>query len=81
MKQKTETKLLIRVLVLAFITFLGVSAATAKKHPSFLRIPIFFITDRNLVQGRTNSNTNNIAFGPHRKYIGDCKHEPYLGTA
>jgi len=45
----------------------------------FLRIPVFFITDRNLMAPKSNSDV--IDFCPHRKYIGECKHDPYMGTA
>lgn len=44
----------------------------------FVRVPIFFLTDRNLVGDPEKSNFD---FGPHRKYLGDCMHDPYLGTA
>jgi hypothetical protein len=47
--------------------------------PRFLRIPVFFITDRNLAPPKGHPDV--IDFGPHRKYIGDCKHDPYMGTA
>ena len=44
----------------------------------FVRVPIFFLTDRNLVGDQKSSNFD---FGPHRKYLGDCMHDPFLGTA
>ena len=47
--------------------------------PRFLRIPVFFITDRNLAPPKKNPDA--VDFGPHRKYIGECKHDPYMGTA
>ncbi|MDP3507259.1 MAG: alpha/beta hydrolase [Candidatus Melainabacteria bacterium] len=43
----------------------------------FLRVPVFFITDRNLEPTKTGE----VDFGPHRKYLGDCKHEPFMGSA
>ncbi|MBS1957791.1 MAG: alpha/beta hydrolase [Cyanobacteria bacterium SZAS-4] len=49
-------------------------AATAE----YLRVPIFFLTDRNLIGDPKQSNFD---FGPHRKYLGDCLHDPFLGTA
>ena len=45
--------------------------------PAFYRIPVFFITDRNLEHRKTGE----VDFGPYRKYVGDCKHDPYMGSA
>ncbi len=56
------------------------SSASAAENTSadpLIRIPVFFITDRNLQP----SKLGNIDFGPHRKYIGDCKHDPFMGSA
>jgi hypothetical protein len=44
----------------------------------FVRVPIFFLTDRNLVGDPKQSNFD---FGPHRKYLGDCLHDPFVGNA
>mgnify|MGYP001561074152 CR=1 FL=1 len=43
----------------------------------FVRVPIFFLTDRNLVGDPKQSNFD---FGPHRKYLGDCLHDPFVGN-
>jgi hypothetical protein len=44
----------------------------------FVRVPIFFLTDRNLIGDPKQSNFD---FGPHRKYLGDCLHDPFVGNA
>lgn len=59
---------------------LGSPALASKKNSSFLRIPVFFITDRNLVPP-TKKDPDAIAFGPHRKYIFDCQHDSFMGIA
>jgi esterase/lipase superfamily enzyme len=46
--------------------------------PRFLRIPVLYITDRNQLPA---TKTGGVDFGPHRKYIGECKHDPFMGTA
>jgi len=80
MNYKIKSIVLIQFAILALITLLSVLPATAhKERHGFLRVPVFFITDRNLLPAKSNSDI--IQFGPHRKYIGDCKHEPFLGTA
>ncbi|MBY0552384.1 MAG: alpha/beta hydrolase [Candidatus Obscuribacterales bacterium] len=45
--------------------------------PRLLRVPVYFITDRNLP---SPDSAQKAAFGPHRKYIVDCKHDPYMGS-
>jgi pimeloyl-ACP methyl ester carboxylesterase len=45
----------------------------------FWRVPVFFVTDRNLEPVTPKSPDTN--FGPHRKYIGECKHDPFMGSA
>jgi hypothetical protein len=59
---------------------MSIIPAQAANAPRFLRIPVFFITDRNLLPAKSNA-PEVVDFGPHRKYIGDCKHDPYMGTA
>lgn len=54
------------------------SASAEEAVCKFVRVPIFFVTDRNLVGDPKQSSFD---FGPHRKYLGDCLHDPYLGTA
>ena len=69
---------------LAF-ALLGVLTISLCPTPAFareavdnlLRMPIFFLTDRNFEP----SKNHEIDFGVHRKYIGDCKHDPFMGTA
>ncbi len=80
MKNKIESTPLIKLAAFAFIALLSISPAMAsKKQIHFIRIPVFFLTDRNLLPDKPNSEA--VVFGPHRKYLDDCKHEPYLGTA
>lgn len=64
-------------LVWLLVSIMPVGAS--ETAPRFVRVPVFFITDRNLVPAKPNSDTVN--FGPHRKYIDDCKHDPFMGTA
>lgn len=41
-------------------------------------VPVFFVTDRNLVP---DTHSSSVTFGRYRKYIKDCRHEPFVGTA
>jgi esterase/lipase superfamily enzyme len=52
--------------------------AEDQKGEALIRVPVFFITDRNLV---SDTPAAGAQFGPHRKYIRDCKHDPYMGLA
>jgi esterase/lipase superfamily enzyme len=52
--------------------------AEDKKGEALIRVPVFFITDRNLV---SDTPAVGAVFGPHRKYIRECKHDPYMGLA
>lgn len=80
MKNKIDSFTIIKIAALAIIALLSISPAMAsKKQVHFIRVPLFFVTDRNLLPNKPNSSA--VVFGPHRKYLGDCKHEPYLGTA
>ncbi len=81
MKYKNKSNLLIQCIVPAAIALLATLPAMAKKtqHHGLIRVPVFFMTDRNLVVDKKNPGA--AVFGPHRKYINDCKHEAYLGTA
>jgi len=59
-----------------------ISTAPAKgddRPPRFLRIPVLFITDRNLAPPKGHPDV--VDFGPHRKYLDECKHDPLMGTA
>ncbi len=77
---KIESVVFIRLVTLALLVVLGtLPTKAAKKHVSLIRIPVFFMTDRNLEANKPNSDA--VVFGPHRKYIGDCKHELYVGKA
>src|ERR1700728_2845708 len=61
-----------------FYFHLSASAADrAATTDRLIRVPVFSITDRNLQP----SKLCNIDFGPHRKYISDCKHDPFMGSA
>jgi pimeloyl-ACP methyl ester carboxylesterase len=67
-------------LLLSLFLYCHCSASAAEKVSSpdrLIRVPVFFITDRNLQP----SKLGNIDFGPHRKYIGNCKHDPFMGSA
>jgi Alpha/beta hydrolase of unknown function (DUF900) len=61
-----------------WLTALIPANAADEKVASFWRVPIFFITDRNLALVTPKSPDTD--FGPHRKYIGECKHDPFMGT-
>lgn len=54
------------------------SASAEEAISKYVRVPIFFLTDRNLVGDPKQSNFD---FGPHRKYLGDCLHDPFVGNA
>lgn len=47
---------------------------TAEKELPDVSIPLLYLTDRNLEEGKEN-------YGSKRKYIIDCKHDMYYGTA
>jgi pimeloyl-ACP methyl ester carboxylesterase len=69
-------------IVVTLAVFVGLmlssqSALAGEGSERFLRIPVFFITDRNL----QSAKSGDVDFGPHRKYIGDCKHDPFMGSA
>ncbi|MBX9949115.1 MAG: alpha/beta hydrolase [Candidatus Obscuribacterales bacterium] len=60
-------------------SFLNCIAACAEEPVTkFVRVPIFFLTDRNIVG---DPKQTDFDFGPHRKYVGDCLHDPFLGNA
>ena len=59
------------------LVFTNQQAAADEAPNRFLRVPVFFITDRNLQPTKSGE----VNFGPHRKYIGDCKHDPFMGSA
>lgn len=58
--------------------FIQPAQAGEKDAAALIRVPVFFITDRNLA---SNNVEKGAEFGPHRKYIGDCAHDPYMGVA
>ncbi|PWU00778.1 MAG: hypothetical protein C5B53_03610, partial [Candidatus Melainabacteria bacterium] len=71
---------IIKCFALALGLFVSIMPARASDAaPRFLRIPVLFITDRNLAPPKKHPDA--VDFGPHRKYIGECKHDPYMGTA
>lgn len=73
-----------RIICIAFATIIaflagltayaGEIAATAA--PPTVRVPVYYVTDRNL----EGSTADGVKFGPHRKYIGECQHDPYMGS-
>lgn len=61
------------------LSFLHCFAACAEEPVAkYVRVPIFFLTDRNMIG---DPKQTSFSFGPHRKYLGDCLHDPFLGTA
>jgi esterase/lipase superfamily enzyme len=68
-----------QLLFLALLFFVCSTATLASDAaPRFLRVPVFFVTDRNQAP---IPKWGGVDFGPHRKYIGECKHDPFMGTA
>ena len=72
----------LQYLVSAFLGILTVSlcpspALAREAIDNLLRMPVFFLTDRNFEPSKKHA----VDFGVHRKYIGDCKHDPFMGTA
>ncbi len=63
-------------LCLLFYFTSSASAADRASADKLVRVPLYFITDRNL-QPSKSAETH---FGPHRKYINDCRHDPFMGT-
>jgi predicted alpha/beta hydrolase family esterase len=63
---------------IALCFFHCLPACAEESIAKYVRVPIFFLTDRNL---SGNPKQTNFVFGPHRKYLGDCLHDPFLGTA
>jgi len=65
--------------ILALLFFVcSTSVSASDLAPRFVRVPLFYITDRNQLPP---TKLCKVDFGPHRKYIGECKHDPFLGTA
>ncbi len=73
--KQLNTLYLLTVLLCLFAS--AQPAQAAELAARFLRVPVFFITDRNLEPTKSGE----VDFGPHRKYLGDCKHEPFMGSA
>jgi len=66
------------LIVLLLVFFFCTSAVHADDNaPRFIRIPLLFITDRDQLPA---TKLQAIDFGPHRKYVGECLHEPFMGT-
>lgn len=68
-------------LIVWIACFWGISASAASEasdpnSPKLVRVPVFFVTDRNLVT--TKAETGPV-FGGQRKYTTDCKHDPFMG--
>lgn len=64
------------VFLIAVVCF-TLPASAEENTPRFVRVPIFFVTDRNL---QATDAQVGAQFGPHRKYIGECQHDPYMGS-
>src|SRR5438477_4478316 len=71
------------VIVLAAVLLLvpqHVNAADAiEKIPKFIRIPVFYFTDRNRIDD--GKKPEQVRFGTDRKYRGACGHELFMGMA
>lgn len=67
---------IIPLLIAAFWLSATAVFAAQTESAQFVRVPVYFITDRNLEAERKDGGAQ---FGPHRKYIGDCLHDPYMG--
>lgn len=67
------------VALLAFValSFVFCNAIAEPVVPDMVRVPVYFVTDRNL---ETDSKDKGAVFGPHRKHIGDCLHDPFMGV-
>ena len=64
--------------ILVFLLLAAEQAVCAAEGTDrLLRIPVFFITDRNLQTGKSGE----VDFGPYRKYVDECKHDPFMGSA
>ncbi|HEY9791550.1 MAG TPA: alpha/beta hydrolase [Candidatus Obscuribacterales bacterium] len=51
---------------------------TTDRVPKYIRIPVYFVTDRNR---EDKHNKDVVEFGCERKYRGICKHELFTGVA
>jgi len=69
------TSIVVQLCFWLTVTVGGAAALAADEAPALVRVPIYFVTDRNL-----QSKEPAIKFGPHRKYIGDCEHDPFMGS-
>ena len=79
MRYLKESSAVVSLLLASFIWLTMASAAFAGNSAAdrLVRVPVFFITDRNLQLTKTGETD----FGPQRKYIGECKHDPFMGSA
>lgn len=83
MRRFSRPELFILSILVAFLNIATQSAyaeetagAAPAEAPDFVRVPLFFVTDRNLL----SQSENGPVFGPQRKYLGDCEHQPFLGS-
>ena len=68
------------VLLVAFFAGNQASLAGEETHCSkAIRIPVFFVTDRNQIEEKKNSTK--VEFGNERQYIGMDRDDPHLGVA
>lgn len=51
---------------------MSAAGAHAAEAPRFIRVPVLFVTDR--------ERKKEDVFGPNRKYVVDCKHDPFYGV-
>ena len=62
------TNFYVALLSLLCVTLTCKPVSAAESAERFLRVPFFFITDRNLL----TTKSGDIDFGPHRKYLDDA---------
>jgi esterase/lipase superfamily enzyme len=79
-KPRSKQRVFLQLVVFSLLWLITIVPALAA--PEYLRIPVFFVTDRNLQpSSKHSSSTDAVNFGPNRKYLGECKHEPFMGMA
>ncbi len=66
-----------KYLLLLVTLFLVLSSPARASDADAIRIPVFFVTDRN----QPHKGNGKVEFGTLRQYRGLCKHEPFVGVA
>lgn len=70
---------LLLVLILFALSPVAAMAADTTGVPKFIRIPVFYVTDRNRVDNGKDKAA--VQFGRERMHEGLCEHDPFLGVA